>query len=210
MQDAEYIFKTTEKERKRLGRGAFSKKGGVRSKKCTLPSDYLTEAERRAMNGEVNHYNMNHRYSWEEFMKLPVDIQQLYQQTLINAHGARLQDIAAYLGTNLTNLYNWNSRHKIKLKTIGYRKMSSSWSAFINAEEHEAEEVNTQAEEVKTTDEASCAVKQEDILTVNNGEVFMTGLPAAIFEKTMAILDPSKRYCIRIGFFEDKLKERLK
>ena len=43
-------------QKKRIARGAYHRKNGSKSKRCTLPSDYLTAAEKRKLNGEVMDY----------------------------------------------------------------------------------------------------------------------------------------------------------
>jgi hypothetical protein len=202
MTDEKYVFRETEKERKRLARGAYSKVSGAKSKKCKMPSEYLTEGERKKLNGPEESYNLNKQYEWEEFKKLPVDIQQLYMQNLIDKHGARAEDIAAYLGTNAGNLGNWNWRHKIKLKYMGHKTQSEAWRRFINDSVLADEVVSEPVEEPKAPETPSSCVKPDDLLHLTNGEVFMTGNPAAIFEKMMLLLDNSKKYTIRIGFFE--------
>lgn len=212
MTDEKYLFKETEKERKRLARGAHNKRTGARKKGCKTPSDYLTRKERRELDGKPTTYNLatvTKSERWEVFKQMPHDVQALFEQNLIDNHGARLEDIANYLSTTVGNLRNWNFRHKLGIKPQGHKNMTSAWRRFIDVGEPAPEEVSVPVEEKKAPDVPSCAVKQDDILTVNNGEVFMTGLPAAVFEKAMMILDPSKRYCIRIGFFEEKLKEPL-
>lgn len=212
MTDEKYLFKETEKERKRLARGAYNKRTGARKKGYKTPSDYLTRKERKKLDGKPTTYNLaavTKSERWEAFMKMPPDVRTLFEQNLIDNHGARLVDIADYLGTTVGNLRNHNWRYKLNVKSQGHKNMTSAWRRFIDVGEPAPEEVSVPVEEEKAPDAPSCAVKQDDILTVNNGEVFMTGLPAAIFEKTMMILDPSKRYCIRIGFFEEKLKEPL-
>lgn len=82
MKDEEYVFLQDIKEKKSIARGAFHKKGGSKSKKCTLPSDYLTRKEREKMNGEVKRWNMNEFYTWNEFKEMPKDIAAAYISTL--------------------------------------------------------------------------------------------------------------------------------
>lgn len=82
MKDEEYVFLQDIKEKKSIARGAFHKKGGSKSKKCTLPSDYLTRKEREKMNGEVKRWNMNDFYTWNEFKEMPKDIAAAYISTL--------------------------------------------------------------------------------------------------------------------------------
>ena len=43
-------------QKKRIARGASHMKRGSKSKKCTLPSDYLTAAQKRRLNGPVSTY----------------------------------------------------------------------------------------------------------------------------------------------------------
>ena len=77
MTDEEYIFRQTERERKRDGRGTFNKKrqGG---RNVRLPSDGMTKKEWKKMNGEVKTYDMGKLASWKEFRAMPHDIQQAY------------------------------------------------------------------------------------------------------------------------------------
>ena len=81
MTDAEYIFYQTSKDRKRNGRGDYNKKrqGG---KTIRFPSDSLSRKEKNALNGEVTTYSFIKPLTWEEFRKMPTDIQQKYFDTI--------------------------------------------------------------------------------------------------------------------------------
>ena len=50
MTDAEYVFQQDVKERKKMKTGAMHRKCGSKSKKCTLPSDYLTPSQKKKLN----------------------------------------------------------------------------------------------------------------------------------------------------------------
>ena len=65
-------------QKKRIARGAAHMKRGSKSKKCTLPSDHMTQAEWKRRNGPVSTYSLNKPRDWETFKSLPVDIQQSY------------------------------------------------------------------------------------------------------------------------------------
>lgn len=60
-------------QKKRVARGAFShinrKRGG-----CSLPSDTLTEKQRKEKNGEVKSYNITRPMPWHEFKAMPDDL----------------------------------------------------------------------------------------------------------------------------------------
>lgn len=69
-------FNTEVKQMKSIARGAYHKKGGSKSKKCSLPSDNLTAAQKRKLNGPVETYTINQPMSWEAFKGMPLDLQQ--------------------------------------------------------------------------------------------------------------------------------------
>lgn len=60
-------------QKKRVARGAFAhinrKRGG-----CSLPSDTLTEKQRKEKNGEVKSYNITRPMPWHEFKAMPEDL----------------------------------------------------------------------------------------------------------------------------------------
>lgn len=73
------------KEKKNIARSAKNRVG--KRKGCSLPSDHLTEAQKRRLNGEIASVNMNEPISWERFKLLPTDLQQEYVQNLIDTYG---------------------------------------------------------------------------------------------------------------------------
>lgn len=60
-------------QKKRVARGAFAhinrKRGG-----CSLPSDTLTEKQRKEKNGEVKSYNITRPMPWREFKPMPEEM----------------------------------------------------------------------------------------------------------------------------------------
>lgn len=92
MTDEEYLFKQTEIERKRIGRGDRNKKRGG-GRYVRLPSDNLTKKERQAMNGEVKSWKEKPFYQKDEFMALPSDVQLKWVNSIINRYGVGLGGI---------------------------------------------------------------------------------------------------------------------
>lgn len=93
MTEAEQVFHETNNERKRNGWGANNKvRGGGRY--VRTPSDNLTKAEREALNGECQEWNMRAFYTWDEFTAMPDDIQIQYINGIINRYGVGLAYIA--------------------------------------------------------------------------------------------------------------------
>jgi len=97
MKDEEFIFRQEVREKKRIGAGAFHKKNGSKSKKCTLPSDRLTRKEKEKLNGECKSWNLKAFYSWDEFKCMPDDIQLEYVNSLINRYDCGLTTISKVL-----------------------------------------------------------------------------------------------------------------
>lgn len=96
MTDEEYIFRQTERERKRNGRGAFNRVCGSKSKKCSLPSDHMTRKEIIAMSGEVQTYTLNEAHLWTEIENWPDEIRAQYFKKLfieMNATGYEIADM---------------------------------------------------------------------------------------------------------------------
>ena len=60
-------------QKKRIAMGAFAhinrRRGG-----CSLPSDALTEKQRKEKNGEVKSYNITRPMPWHEFKAMPEDL----------------------------------------------------------------------------------------------------------------------------------------
>lgn len=73
------------KEKKNIARSAKNRVG--KRKGCSLPSDHLTDAQKRRLNGEITSVNMNEPISWERFKLLSTDLQQEYVQHLIDTYG---------------------------------------------------------------------------------------------------------------------------
>lgn len=66
------------KERNAMKSCAFHKVNGSKSKRCTLPSDNLTPAQKRKLNGPVKEYELHKRMTYHEFKKMPTDLQQAH------------------------------------------------------------------------------------------------------------------------------------
>lgn len=66
------------KEHKALAASARHKKNGSKTKKCSLPSDNLTPAQRKKLNGPVQTYELHAPMSWAVFKTMPIDLQQAH------------------------------------------------------------------------------------------------------------------------------------
>lgn len=114
MTDLQYVYQSDIREKKSTGRGVFHKKNGSKSKKCTLPSDYMTRKEKMAMSGECKTYDMRKFYIYEEFKQFPDDIQLQYLNSLINRYDVTIAAIADELfHITPTGLYKYLRKHAL-------------------------------------------------------------------------------------------------
>lgn len=86
-------FNTDVKQKKSIARGAYARKNGSKSKKCSLPSDILTAAQKRKLNGPVQSYAVNRPMSWSAFKSMPADLQQAHLDFMQNAFSASVTAI---------------------------------------------------------------------------------------------------------------------
>ena len=75
-------------QKKRIARGAYAKKNGSKSKKCTLPGDYLTNAETAKLSTTVVDVNLKKKMDSASFIKLSPEIQKEYIEWLRDEFGA--------------------------------------------------------------------------------------------------------------------------
>lgn len=94
MSDAEYVYRQDLRDKKITSYGAFHKKRGAKSKKCNFPSDYLSKKEKKKLNSEITTYDMSKFCTYDEFKKLPPDIQVEYLNTLIKKYDITVVTVA--------------------------------------------------------------------------------------------------------------------
>lgn len=85
-------------KKKRIARGAAARKCGSKSRRCTLPSDYLTDAQKKARNGKMSTYNLSKPMTYEQFKLMPRDLQREYLLKLRNDMHASSRVIAQMFG----------------------------------------------------------------------------------------------------------------
>lgn len=137
MNDAEYLFKQTSVERKRIGRGDFNKKrqGG---KQVRLPSDNLSRKEWEKMNGECKTYDMAKPVAWESFKQWPADLQRSYLLGLGEKFGVGVAHLADMFHISRASIYNLTNRLNVHLDGRHPGRDLKSWFAFLNGEAPEA------------------------------------------------------------------------
>ena len=97
MTDVMYTYAQTQKERKMEANGARGKKGSRGPKSCKLPHEYLTRKELNAMNGPVSTWDLKKFYNWDEFKKMPTDIQIQYVNRLTGNYDVSFSAICRHV-----------------------------------------------------------------------------------------------------------------
>lgn len=97
-------------QKKRIARGAFNRKGTTNRKGCRLPHENLTKKELEKLNGEVFTLSITRPITWEQFKKLPNNLQEEYLNTQVKRFGVGMrtigQDLFGLAGTSLQSHIN--------------------------------------------------------------------------------------------------------
>lgn len=96
------IFYADMREKKSTGRGYYGKKNGSKSKKCSLPSDGMTERGWRKMNGPVTVTNLSAPMAWEQFKSLRPDLKEEYLRNLTTRFGVTKAALAEVFNVNIS------------------------------------------------------------------------------------------------------------
>lgn len=138
MTDERFVFQEDIKERSKMKTGAFHKKSGAKSKKCTMPSDYLTPKQKKKLSGSVESISLAMPItSIKELRTYTESLQIEYLQNCITAYGARRIDLIKMLNSNGTNFRKYCERHNILLQypsSTGRGRsshMDERWQGFI-------------------------------------------------------------------------------
>lgn len=117
-------------ERKRIARSAKYRKYGSKSKKCAMSTDHMSNKEWKERCGEVVTYPMNKPMRWNDFKRMPLDLQHEYIFTLIEKYNVNYTALAEMFGVISMTVSNY-------FKTNGFG-VSFSCGNRMNAVERDA------------------------------------------------------------------------
>lgn len=123
-------------QKKNIARGAYHRKGGSKSKKCSLPSDNLTAAQKRALNGPVTTVKLGQPMTWEGYKTLSDTLKKEYLEDLIACYQVSGNELSKMFGCA-------SSTMSLELRRLGVRARKGSrtediirhkakWAAFCN------------------------------------------------------------------------------
>lgn len=213
MTDEKYTFIQDCKDKKRTARGAFNKrthcgKGGA----IMFPSDYLTNKEKKAMNGKCETYRMNDPMTWGEFKKMPEDLQRDYIKAIRQRFNAPDTEILKMFGV----AHGWGHKYLKKLGLcLGKNHKrghfdKEPWYRWVNgvpADEpqvtcyDEVDEVVAEATEEFMTEEVKDYIEQDVAMTESVAESIenASDLPNSVDYIRVPHYDKDSKVTIRSG-----------
>lgn len=214
MTDVEFILREDSRSKKSAGRGVYARKRGSKSKACSLPSDRLTEKQKKELSGEVKTYNLSTRLSYAEFKQLPPDLMAEYINKLVSTYGANINDIAHSMGVTRETLRVFRNDHPVfpKFKPGGRsawaKPTSTEWAEFLEDKRYsngamrfvDAEDVQPVHDEPEDIQEEKEPAPVGKILA-DEISVNLTGTPQQIADFISQIVDKDSRYRVHIELY---------
>ena len=206
MTDEKYTLISDIKEKKAAARGAFARKGGSKSKRCSLPSDNLTPAQLKRRNSQVSTVKLNQPITWVELKELTPTLQVLYLDNLIHHYRGRLCDIAAMLGVEPTTLGGHIKRLPGKLDFTGVRGKRKvqppEWLDFIGGQAPEIVPEDVRATPAPDPDPIVEVqpVEIEQPVLPDRIDLSITGTPAQLIDLLSMLTEADKTYSFRLSF----------
>lgn len=142
------------KQKKDIARSAAHRVCGSKSSKCDLPSDHLTEAQKRALNGPVESVNLKEPMNWAAFKALPESLQAEYIRYLKAEYQASDAMMGKMFGVSDASVNI--KRNQLGVPSSGKgqqptKAVKAAWAEFIGDTAVTPEQTETAAEEPTPT-----------------------------------------------------------
>lgn len=122
-------------QKKITARGARHKRNGSKSKKCTMPSDFMTKAQLQALNGPVTTILLNQPMDWETFKGLSDTLQKTYLTNLKNTYNPNTAMLARMFGVTPNPVTAQLRKYGLPIGPRGAKpdkQRQAMWEAFCN------------------------------------------------------------------------------
>lgn len=122
-------------QKKITARGAYHKKNGSKSHRCTMPSDYMTKAQKEALNGPVTTILLNQPMDWVTFKGLSATLQKTYLTNLRDTYKPSASMMSRMFGCCTSSVTAELRKHGLPVGTKGNRpttEQQAMWAAFCN------------------------------------------------------------------------------
>lgn len=152
-------------QKKRIASGARHKRNGSKSRMCSLPSDNLTLAQQKKLNGECKSWNLNEPMGWETFKAMPHDLQVQYVKGLNSRFSVGYNQIGRDLFKLSTNcVRTYFAKNGVTCHVVGGRLCRAEqevWEHWIHSGEYFDAEVS---EELSIPELEVLPEEQPDVL----------------------------------------------
>lgn len=160
---------------KRIAMGAFAhinrKRGG-----CSLPSDTLTEKQRKEKNGEVKSYNITRPMPWHEFKAMPDDLKREFFRNM-QSFGGTAKWLAEEMGASAHTIIAYAERVGAPFRRGG--RNAGMWQRKImewaNADAVDIHTADAQSEEHTANDAPPKADKPQTGVKLLHARLEMRG-----------------------------------
>lgn len=129
------IFQQDVSNRKKIASAARHRKSkGGPHKGCALPSDNLTDKQRRERNGTAMNYKMNEPITWKEFKKYPKDLKEQYVNGLKDTYGVTSAMICDMMGVIPGTMSRLIAREDLDISTSHKKQTDDQkkmWELFL-------------------------------------------------------------------------------
>lgn len=191
-------------QKKRTASGAKHIKRGSKSKKCTLPSDFLTTKQRKELNGNVTTYNLSEPMTWKSFKAMPLDIQQEYIDGVQRRFDVRQAPLADMFGVRATSMCHYFKQNGIKWGAVKCERSKdealNAWEKFVYGTEASAiPEAVPDLPATATLTEGE-PIKVRSRAEVTKGTISFHGNMADICSELVSWLGVNKEYTVTIEF----------
>lgn len=96
-------------------RGKRSKSGPAK-----FSTDYLTQKQLRAMNGEVATYRLGAPMKWDEFNNMPDDLKAMYIKKLRKQYNVPDEVLAYSMGVDILEFGEWLNKLKLSSHNVAW------------------------------------------------------------------------------------------
>ena len=138
-------------KKKQLAGQAKYRKRGSKSKKCSLPSDGMTNKQWKERCGPVITYNPNKPMVWEDFKKLPDHIQTEYITNLQHKFGVTAVDLSKMFGVQPLTVRKHADANNLGVEFPRGHAMSAAkkaeWDKFVCPAQDEPAFLDDECEE---------------------------------------------------------------
>ena len=211
--DEQYVMISDSIEKKKIAHSSHNRKTHCgKGGRVKFPSDYLSKKELKAMNGDVKSYNLNKPMTWEEFRRMPQDLQIMYIKKLRNEFGVPDSVLGKAMGVCRSSFSKAMKDLKLSLgKSAGATgrqwfgsekssKFSEYWNKFENKKEDiiEEESAKDETENIKETDISKAFAQIGTYVTEGLAEGIKRydDSSTKITNDPVTIPEPSKNCCL--------------